>query len=234
MTEPAAHFSDSEPSPAQRFKGGPWNRLAYLISLLFHPLVMPSLLFAVLLWWLPFAVPNLSPSGKIALWGVLSLATLVIPFLSLISLRMFGNLRSLHMEERSQRPLPMFFVSIYYLLTTGMFLSKYPEFVTINGMLIGTSLTLVFLTLITLVWKISAHSGATGGSVGFALALVVRYNQLMPETLYLLAGLMLLSGIVMWARLYLRAHSLAESLAGWMLGMLVSLASLLAVWLWQV
>jgi membrane-associated phospholipid phosphatase len=219
--------------PRQSFSGSPAQRIAYLVSLIFHPLLIPSLLFGLLLFYLPGIMPGFSLTGRLALWGVLCLTTFFIPLLSLISLRYFGNLRSLHMERRQDRPMPMIFVSLYYLLTTWLFFDKYPDFSTINGMLAGITLTLLFLTVISFFWKISAHSAATGGGVGFAIALVLRYSSLIPETLYVLSALLILTGLVMWARLYMRTHTLAESLAGWLLGVLLGLAALMGIWVWM-
>ena len=91
---------------------------AKIISYLLHPLLMPTLLLLVLLFFIP---ESLQPvSGKIALMIILLvfITTFIIPALSILGLRTTMTISSVKLQNRTERVLPFSFITIFYGLTT--------------------------------------------------------------------------------------------------------------------
>lgn len=193
------------------------RKLALLLSVVFQPLLMPSLVFGLLF----FAVPQASSipeSFKVRLFYLIVTSTLLIPMVLMLGLRWSGMVKSLHFEEKSDRRTPFILVTLFYLLTT-YFLKEKTELDPIlwQGMGIIT-FSVALLTGITFFWKMSAHTTGIGGVLGVLGILGVYFPSL--DLAYLLVAALLLGGLVASARLYLDAHSPAEVYVGLLVGFL--------------
>ena len=191
------------------------RKLALLLSVVFQPLLMPSLVFGLLF----FAVPQASSipeSFKVRLFYLIVTSTLLIPMVLMLGLRWSGMVKSLHFEEKSDRRTPFVLVTLFYLLTT-YFLKEKTELDPIlwQGMGIIT-FSVALLTGITYFWKMSAHTTGIGGVLGVLGILGIYFPSL--DLAYLLVAALLLGGLVASARLYLDAHSPAEVYVGLLVG----------------
>ena len=191
------------------------RKLALLLSVVFQPLLMPSLVFGLLF----FAVPQASSipeSFKVRLFYLIVTSTLLIPMVLMLGLRWSGMVKSLHFEEKSDRRTPFVLVTLFYLLTT-YFLKEKTELDPIlwQGMGIIT-FSVALLTGITYFWKMSAHTTGIGGVLGVLGILGIYFPSL--NLAYLLVAALLLGGLVASARLYLDAHSPAEVYVGLLVG----------------
>jgi membrane-associated phospholipid phosphatase len=224
QAQPRLEKSMEEPAaPAGR--RDPLRLLAWVVSFLMHPLPLPSLMFALVLLFAPELILASSPELRWRLLGLLALTTFAIPGLSVLSLRMFGSIPSLTMTRRQDRRLPFLFVSIFYTLITWFFYRNFPQLTFVSLALTSITSCLLLLTVISLYWKISAHGMAAGGVTGFVTGLLLHDRT--PELMYPLALLLFLSGLVMWARLYLNHHRPAEVWAGWFAGFSICLGMVL-------
>jgi membrane-associated phospholipid phosphatase len=191
------------------------RKLALLLSVVFQPLLMPSLVFGLLF----FAVPQASSipeSFKARLFYLIVTSTLLIPMVLMLGLRWSGMVKSLHFEEKSDRRTPFILVTLFYLLTT-YFLKEKTELDPILWQGMGTiTFSVVLLTGITFFWKMSAHTTGIGGVLGVLGILGVYFPSL--DLAYLLVAALLLGGLVASARLYLDAHSPAEVYVGLLVG----------------
>ena len=191
------------------------RKLALLLSVVFQPLLMPSLVFGLLF----FAVPQASSipeSFKVRLFYLIVTSTLLIPMVLMLGLRWSGMVKSLHFEDKSDRRTPFILVTLFYLLTT-YFLKEKTELDPIlwQGMGIIT-FSVALLTGITYFWKMSAHTTGIGGVLGVLGILGIYFPSL--DLAYLLVAALLLGGLVASARLYLDAHSPAEVYVGLLVG----------------
>jgi hypothetical protein len=191
------------------------RKLALLLSVVFQPLLMPSLVFGLLF----FAVPQASSipeSFKVRLFYLIVTSTLLIPMVLMLGLRWSGMVKSLHFEDKSDRRTPFVLVTLFYLLTT-YFLKEKTELDPIlwQGMGIIT-FSVALLTGITYFWKMSAHTTGIGGVLGVLGILGIYFPSL--DLAYLLVAALLLGGLVASARLYLDAHSPAEVYVGLLVG----------------
>lgn len=71
--------------------------------------------------------------------------------------------------------------------------------------------------LVTHWWKISAHTGAMGGVAGIIFWMAHR-GILIDAPLAWICAVILIVGMVAWARLYLDKHTVLQTLAGALLG----------------
>lgn len=181
-----------------------------------HPLPLPGLMFGLVMLFAPELMPTDSEQRHWLLVGLLFITTFLLPGLSVLSLRFFGNISSLTMTRREDRRIPFLFVTAIYLITTAFFFRTFPQLPFVNLSIAGITLCLIVLTAISQYWKISAHAIAAGGITGIITALMHHYQN--PALVYPLVLLLVLSGAVMWARLYLNHHKPAEVWAGWFTG----------------
>ncbi len=205
------------------------RKLALLVSILMHPLLMPTLLFTILFYFAPIVISPISESSINRVLLILIITTFFLPLLSVSTLiysagKWHETLTNLTMHERKTRILPFFFTTIFYGITTYMFMAKIKENNIFVIILMAITLIVLTVSLITLFTKISAHSAAASGMIGFLLAIAFKYSQ--HGLLFPLVGVLLLAGLVMSARLYLNAHSPVEILLGCMVGFLMSFGTI--------
>ena len=136
-------------------------------------------------------------------------------------------IQSFSMEERAERVIPFFTISLFYLAVCLILSNRlgWGSFFIVAMMTIaGTSF---MVSVVTLKWKISVHSVAISSLVGFLLAaMLVRAEQ---ELLMPLSVCIILAGAVMSSRLYLNVHSPAQVGYGCLLGFM---SSFLVTWIY--
>jgi membrane-associated phospholipid phosphatase len=82
---------------------------------------------------------------------------------------------------------------------------------------IGAIIALLAVTMINRKWKISAHLTGIGGLLGGICSFALNYSVL-PSGLIM--GVLALSLLLMYARLYLNAHTPMQVVCGFLLGLL--------------
>lgn len=191
------------------------RKLALLISVVFQPLLMPSLVFGLLFFGVPQAT-SLPEVFKVQIFYLVVIATLLIPMVIMLGLRWSGFVKSLHFEEKSDRRLPFLLVTLFYVLTT-YYLKQKTELDPILWQGMGVITTAVaLLTGVTYFWKMSAHLTGIGGVVAVAGILGLYFPSM--TVAYLLVATLVLGGGVASSRLYLDAHSPAEIYVGFLVG----------------
>jgi membrane-associated phospholipid phosphatase len=191
------------------------KKIALLVSILFHPLLIPTLIFVFLL----FGVPDVSASQYFNRWIILSLVfltTFFIPMLSIWTMKLTGNITSLQLMDKEERVFPFSMVSLFFVISTYLFHIKFdlePVFI-----LAMTSITIciILLASITFFWKISAHM--TGISGFLAIIIVLAFKNPSINLVNFLLFATVSSGLIGSARLYLNAHTPLEVLGGFILG----------------
>jgi membrane-associated phospholipid phosphatase len=151
------------------------------------------------------------PSPAASLWAVIyTFTTILIPSLYVVLLIRQGKAQDFHLNHHNERIRPTLFTMGCNLLTLCLlYLFDAPTMV----QLIGTILAIqtVLFSLITLRWKISAHSATSTGTALLAWWLLGDD--------YLIA--LIAPPMVIWSRLYLRRHTHAQVVAGALLGALI-------------
>ena len=206
------------------------RKLAIGISAVMHPLLMTTYLFALLFFYAPLITRPLSPTAANYILLALLITTFVLPVVSIAALRfsafrITNNFAVLSLPTRQERVLPFFFTSLFYLITTYMFMAKFKVNLVLVVILAAATALILVVSTVTLFIKVSAHAASGAAMVGFLIGLIVRY----PQT-YLFIPLLVavvLTGCVMSSRLYLNLHSVKGVWLGAGLGLTVSLGAML-------
>lgn len=197
------------------------DRGARLISFLLHPFIMPALGVVILLY-ARTVVSMLPPIIKMYTVGVLILNTIIIPAICIALLYKFGIISSLSIDKRKDRVTPIAIVAMSYVLSAYI-LKDYLVIDILRGMLYAAFISLMCCFTINLRWKISLHMTAIGGVTGMILAInMIGYGQVFP----ILIVMLMLSGLLASARLYLGKHNINQIAAGFFLGLFIMLISL--------
>ena len=200
------------------------KRLANLISYVFHPLLMATGLVAILYFFAPSVIQPISPESIVPILLMVFILTYIIPLISIGMLKITSSISSLKLSNRKERLMPFFFVTIYYGLTAYLFANK---------VVLGRTLIIVFFAItaiifvvavVTIFYKISAHSAGAWGVVGFMIGLYFKYPD--SYLYYPIIGAIVLAGIINSSRLLLNEHSLTEIFWGSLLGVSVSFGSI--------
>ena len=145
------------------------------------------------------------------------IATGIMPVIISIILKELKLISSLHMPKKEERMLPFLltgtlYYGVIYLLASVWNLPINPL---IYKFMFSATLAIIIGMLITFNWKISVHMIGIGGVVGIVTVL----SKTGPEVLlYLLSILIIIAGLIGFGRLQLKAHSLSQIIAGFLLG----------------
>ncbi len=194
--------------------------LAQLLSVIFHPLLVPSYLYYLLLYVMPDSMLTFPLVSRWLVMLLVFISTFLIPSLGTLALVRTGYVKSMLAEERSERSWPLFFTTVCFAMATYMFYRE-QVFDDLLYAIMAVITLAVFLTfIVSRFWKISAHSIGMGGALGF----MVLLHTWQPEhqTLYLVSGTILMSGAVLSARLALQAHTPLQVYSGFFLGLSLS------------
>lgn len=191
------------------------ERIAKIISVLFHPVLIPTLgLFLLLNSGFYFSM--LSWEAKRFVLLVMFFTTCILPMLS-VAIMALNPKFNIAMPESRDRILPLASSSIFYYLGFVL-LSKVRAVPDFKMFMVATVLVIIALLVISFKWKISTHMAAIGGLTGTLFALSFRSGI---NPIYSILAMVLVSGLVGTARLILKKHDIWQLLAGYGMGFLV-------------
>ena len=198
------------------------EKLAKIISYIFHPLLVPTVGFLVLfnsgtyLSYLPFNI-------KAWITSIVFVCTFFIPLVFILFLRYQDIINNIQMKERKDRYIPIIitfflFVFCFYLIRRIDIPSMFYSF------MLGGLITLLITLFITLRFKISMHMVGLGGLM--ALIIFISFYLKVNLSFYLILGI-LLTGLTGTARLQLKAHTPVEIYIGFIMGFAAVLATMM-------
>lgn len=203
--------------------------LAKFFSAVFHPLLMPTILLGSLFLLAPSAVGvGMFPlSARLSILLLIFINTFLVPALLIYYFYRMGFVKDLQLTALPDRRLPYFTTAAVYAFSSYFFGNKMgavSEVAPQIGLFLGSiTLSILLVAIVSLRWQISAHAVGVSGVIGAIGGVMVKFNE--DNLLYPLAGLLILGGYVLSARLHLNAHTPAQTNAGFVLGFLVSLAA---------
>ncbi len=193
--------------------------LAKFISIVFHPLLMPTYGFALIFCTKNYISTFVQPVFKITILAITFLFTFIFPAINAFVLLKMGRIKSLEMESPQERLIPYGSTALYYLALLYLFYhTNFPP--VFKTVILGATCTIVLTLLINTKWKISAHTAGIGGIAGAVLGMLYRL-QIDLELIF--SVVILIGGIVGYARLKLNAHTPAQVYSGFLLGFLAQL-----------
>jgi len=175
-----------------------WSDVARIFSTVCNPFLTSLALFVILA-----GVRSRTTTDFWILLGNSAFFTSIGPMLYVLWLYATGRIADLDMSERDQRErVFVVFVIFFVLGTIDLWLIGAPAIITAS--MAGYAVSSLVVQWITRYWKISTHAL---GITAPLIALCVLYG---PRP----APFLVLIPIVCWARVYLRAHTIAQVVAG--------------------
>ena len=198
-------------------------KFAQFISVLAHPLFMPSYAFSLLMYTNPYINMMISDSTKNVVIIILSLFTIVLPILTAIILKQLRVIDSIYMKTTEERKWPFVFTLVWYYMAFQLLAKLYiPQSFLL--LMLGAISAIGLSLIITLRWKVSIHMLGIGGLIGAIVGISHRF-QFDHSNLIML--LLIFAGLIGFARLKTHSHNYLQVYVGFLLGFLVEWISVL-------
>ena len=194
------------------------------ISYIFHPLIMP--LVGVIFYFskTPRFIPD--PVIKAKVFSI-SILTVILPILLYFLLKTIKQVESLELKTNKERIIPLILNLLILILILKRVLpyEEIPELYYFYLGILFSSLTCLFLAILK--FKASIHMIGSAGFFMFAIALSIHFKININGTIALMCVII---GAIATSRLHLKAHTTAELLIGFIVGLLPQMM-LLNYWL---
>ncbi len=191
---------------------------AYVISVLFHPLLMPTFACLMLFYGFRNSIFELMTSNE-SKWQIIIIVftfTFLLPVLNIFLMYKLKRINSMILSNRNERTFPYIMTAIFYF---GLFYLFYDLRIwqTIKIFIFCAGTAILLTAMINLRYKISAHMVGLGGLLGmvFSLHLLLRLDL----TVFI-GSVILAAGLVGSARIILNEHQPSQIYSGFLMGFL--------------
>lgn len=202
------------------------SRIAFVVSRLTHPLLVPAVVFAILLFIDRTLIP-ISDDQRIYFWLFLALSTFLFPLLGFKLLQIRQSVASLTTFSSAERSRLLFTIFIYYFILAVLVIQKLGSDDLLALLIAGMALALfaawVFAAIAEV--NISLHGLAQGGAAGFYAGVSALMQS--PWAIWPAAGFTFAMGLGMASSLALGRRNEAETYIGAVVGMVCGLAIVL-------
>lgn len=197
--------------------------IAHMISVVFHPLFMPTYILLVAVMANPSTFQFIDNDPVIMLVTVV-VNTVILPAAAIGIMKPLGFVKSFQMRERTDRIIPFVAGLFFYIWTVVVFVKQGNSPVLFTAPLAGTLTAMILAFLINVLFiKISLHAVAMGVAVSYFIAMVpIAEKNILPFVILTI----LIAGLVGTARLLLKAHDQDEVYLGYLIGMVGQMLAL--------
>lgn len=190
---------------------------AYFFSILFHPLLISSYVFAFLIYLHPAVFEGVDSHTRNLRMFSMVLFTIFFPGISLFLAWRLKLIKGLSLENRQDR-LVGFIVTMFFYFWASYVFRNLPDIPAVAAhFVLGTFLAVCGAWMCTIFYKVSLHAVAMGGLISFS----ILFGHVDPYVsgLYLVLPI-LICGLVCSSRLILGAHNQFEMITGFFVGVL--------------
>ncbi len=192
--------------------------VAEVLSIVFHPVLIPSYSLILLMLADPVLNNLISLKIKFILLAFVFSGTAIIPVFLILLLKKKKVISSVYLHDRVERITPLAGTTIlFYLVYNMLSNSGLPAIISLMS-LVSAFLALAIL-IITLFWKISIHTTAMGGMLASFFCIS---GELSISPVIICAVLILLCGLVAFSRIKTNAHQPAQVYTGFLMGILIT------------
>ncbi len=195
---------------------------ANVISVVFHPLFIASYITAFLLYVHPYVFSGFPDGLKFFRLVSVIFNTAFVPLFAVFLMWRLKLVESVYLKTQKDRIIPLIIATIFYfwIMYVSKTLPENPEiFATfLKGSFIAVCVTWFFNIFI----KISMHAVAMGAALTFFI--YFSFTDSEPSGLYL-AIVILITGLVLTARMIVSDHTTKEIYVGLFLGCLAQLVA---------
>jgi len=190
------------------------ERIAKILTLVFHPLFVPLYMLLMLLNVNTFFAMMIPVKVKMLLSGLVFLTTIFIPLLIVFVLYRLKMVKSFHLESREERIYPLLAVAVLYYLTYYL-LKSFPISFIFSYYMLGSTFLTILAMIISFYRKISLHMIGIGGMLGLLMGLSL--NLSLDLTWFVVAAI-ILAGFLGFARIQSNSHKPSEIYSGFLVG----------------
>ena len=187
-----------------------------VLSVVLYPLFIPT--YGIALFCYAFSM-HVQPLAMVwilvAIIGTL-LLTCVLPMSAIAILMRKGKVKDIQIENASERTVPYIYTIFGFGCWSYLLISILHAPMYIGLVAIGATVAITLVAFINRRWKISAHLTGFGGLFGGLISYSLGVGAI--PTWGMLSVWFTASLVLMFARLYLEAHTAAQVCAGWLLG----------------
>jgi len=198
--------------------------LANLISYVFHPLILSTVLMIVLFYFTPALLQPINAANALPVLGAIFVLTFLIPIFSIGMLKITKSISSIKLEDHRERFMPFFFIAVYYGLTAYLFAYKLQLSEVVVVVFCATAAVILLVAVISLGYKISAHAAGAWGVVGYLVSIHFKFPG--GNLLYPLIASILIAGLISSSRLAVNSHQPSEVYLGGLLGFITCFISI--------
>lgn len=211
----------SEQEPVQQASGG-LKFLGHLISYVFHPLFIPTMVSAYLIYLHPYAFAGNAPLLKLQRLLSVFVNTAFIPGFAVFLMWRLKLIESMYLRTVKERIIPyaaaiIFYFWGWYVLSRQQEIP--PMFV---DFLQGSFFAVCGAWIVNINSKISMHTTAMGGMLAFMI--IFSFTDDNASGLYLSLAI-LIAGLVGTARFLVSDHSKLEIVQGYVVGILAQVVA---------
>lgn len=196
--------------------------VANIISYLFHPVFMPTILAAVVYFLSPVTFAGID-EVRFGQWLIiLAFLTVFFPLFTLFLLWKLEFVESIQLHTAKDRIIPLIATMIFYFWANMVF-GNIPNVPLILHLITLSSFWgIIVLFLVNIFFKVSMHTSAAGSFAGvmIVLALTSPINMMFP-----IFATIIVAGCIGTARRILGAHGSGEIWLGYAIGVVVTLAA---------
>jgi hypothetical protein len=194
------------------------KQAAYIISVLFHPLLMPTYACLMLFYGFRNSIFELMTSNE-SKWQIIIIVftfTFLLPMLNIFLMFKLKRITSLILSNRHERTFPYLMTAIFYF---GLFYLFFDLRIwqTIKIFIFCAGTAILLTALINLKYKISAHMVGIGGLLGMVFSLHILLRL---DLTGFIAVTVLAAGLTGSARLILNEHKPSQIYTGFLMGFL--------------
>ncbi|MBT8233114.1 MAG: hypothetical protein HKO66_15625 [Saprospiraceae bacterium] len=211
---------------------------AHLFSVLFHPLLIIIYVLFTFLLINPYLFPYRHGNEFGTIFLIVFFTSVVIPAIAILLLYGTGLIQSLQLKDKSERIGPLIITSISYLWlflnirTHNAIPGLFSSFV------LGAIIAIFLAFFINNFSKISLHGVGLGGMFFAILNLILSYGRPMTSlqlstdltitfhNILFLSMIVIIIGIVLSSRIYLKAHTIQDVFGGFLVGFVSQIVAL--------
>lgn len=186
----------------------------------FHPLLLPTYSFALVIYTNPFLFGNYGSYTWIPILKVF-LNTFMFPVLSLLMMFQLGFIKSFTMDDAKERIIPYISTLVFYIWTFSVFRNSGDPLL-LSVVMLGACLSASAAFVINLFRKISLHATGMGALLGLAFGNAFFSAQDIILSLIVVA---IIAGIVGTSRLILNAHKDTDIYLGYFVGFMLQVVA---------
>ncbi len=200
-------------------------KFSKFLSLIFHPLGMPMVIYLLVRWIDPYYIaPAEADYFVFLLLGI----NIIAPAASILIMIKFKMVSSIDLHDRKERWAPYLLVIIYYILSYALLRYCGPTLPTeVFSFILAVIVSLLISLTINFYWKISVHMLGQGGVFGSLISLSILHRA---DVAVIIIACLLMSALTGFSRLRLNAHTHQQVYAGFVLGMICNLVILCGEW----